>query len=391
MADSLNLSDAILIQRLDTTSDKPEMYATTLGQFSNFVSLNSDAIIQELSDKVDENSAELAALKDSIAVVVGTVTDLASKVYSHDLDINSIKTRLDKQEEKTSALDTRAKVHLFYKWIKDLTNDDPRNLQPGEMWVDGTTKDDMLNIWYSTVDEDGTPVGQPYIFENETLELTSMYDATPSIQSKLRHRSIHLVQEVVLGSDIFVRVKVKTLHVFNDGQPPYYEEDAPQPSMTRSDFYPIAADLDSYKEYVKETYLALNGNKAMSGDLRINKNTPGIQLQPLDGSDAKINSTGTLHLLYGNNYRIEMNEDEVVLHTDIDMGGNEIKNVRIPRHDDSAATKKFVEDAIDAINLDDLEIEGVFRPGEQVAKFQSSGVETGGFYIVNNTLYVRMP
>lgn len=391
MADTLNLSDAILIQRLDTTSAKPEMYATTLEQFSSFIALNSDAIIQELSDKVDENSAELSALKDSIAVVVGEVTDIKSKVYSHELEIDSINKRLEKAEEKVVSLDTRAKVHLFYKWIKDLPSDDPRNLEPGEMWVNGTTVDDITSIWYSTVDEDGTPVGQPYIFENETLELTSMFDATPSIQSKLRHRSIHLVEEIVLGSDTYIQVKVKTLHLFNDGEPPYYEEDAPQPSMTRSDFYPIAADLDDYREHVKETYLALSGSKAMYGDIRIQKNTPSLQLQPQDGSIAKINSSGTLHLLYGNNYRIEMNEDEVVLHTDIDMGGNEIKNVRTPRDDSSAANKKFVEDAIDAIDFSEIEVEGIFMPGQTVAKFQSTGVEPGGFYIVNNTLYVRMP
>ena len=391
MASNLNLSDAILIQRLNTSSDKPEMYATTLEKFSNFVTLNNDAIIAELSNKVDENTVTLEALNDSIATVVTKLTVVALEAVRNRSDIDIIIKRLDKAEEKVDQFDTRAKVHLFYKWMENIPNDDPKNLESGEMYVEGTGLN-ISAIYYSIVDEDNTPVGQPYMFENETIELTSMFSAEPNNPSKLRYRSVHYISDDPEITNDYVKVPVKTVHAFSDGNPPYWNTIDEEPPMTRTDFYPIAADLDDYKDFVNDNYLRLNGAKAMTGNFKINKNTPTILFQSTDESPATINSgTTNLQLLYSYNQRIELNEDGIRLYAPVDGGGVEIQNISDPISSTSAATKGWVESQIDAIDLGELELQGVFKAGQQVAKMNTAdGVETGGFYIISNTLYVKM-
>lgn len=392
---SLNLSDAILIQRLDTSSAKPEMYATTLEYFSEFVTLNNEQIIADLSQQVEENTAELLAFKDTLAVVIKDLGVAKLDIYHNRTDIDQIINRLDKQEDKVRLFDTRAKVHLFYKWIEeDEVNFDPRSLLPGEMWADGDGQiSNIKNLWYSTTDDDGTPVGQPYVYQGETLELTSMYHPAPNRPSKLRHRSVHLINEDPFVAQDFIRFKVTTLHAFSDtDEPPYYQEDDPQAAMTRSDFYPMAANLDDYKDHVEATYLPLSGSKTMHGDLKIQRSSPSIQLQIPDTSKAKINSTGNLQITYKNDRRIELTEEEVVISTNLDVEGNEILNVGVPHERTSAANKAYVDDAISGIDLEELEVENVFFPGNQVAKIgSSSGVEEGGFYTIGGVLYVKMP
>ena len=391
MASNLNLSDAILIQRLDTTASKPELYATSLEKFSEFVALNSDQIIAELSEKVENNTATLVAFQDTLAVVIKDLGAAKLDIYHNRTDIDLITARLDQQEDKVSLFDTRAKVHLFYRWMENVEGDNPANLRPGEMWVQDTGNDTAV-VNYSVIDEDGTPVGQPYVYAGETLELTSMYHPTPNRVSKLRHRSVHLITEDPDPHRDYIRVKVKTLHTFSDGDPPYYDEDTAQPAMTRSDFYPMAANLDDYKEFVKDTYVPLSGNKSMHGNLTIEKSSPKIQLQPLDTSKCSINATTTLQLLYGSSLRIDLDADGVKLHTTLDANSNEITNVATPRSAMSAANKDYVETAIASIDFSQVGIDEIFVPGEQVAKIGSaSGVEEGGLYVIGSTLYIKMP
>jgi len=129
----------------------------------------------------------------------------------------------------------------------------------------------------------------------------------------------------------------------------------------------------------------------MFGDLKVQKSSPTIQLQVPDTSKAKINATQNLQLTWQNDKRIELTDENVIISVPIDMETNEITNVANPKSRTSAATRAYVDDAISNIDLEELEVENVFFPGDQVAKIGNTNVEPGGFYITGNVLYVRMP
>lgn len=388
---NINGSDVLLLQRLDTDSSDPVMYSVTLRNLSKYISLKSNESIEELADKVAENEAQLVALKSSLAVFHTELRIVQLDVIRHESDITSIKKRLNKTEAELDGIGARAKVHLYYNWIEDLEDNNPNYLQSGEMWAEvDAISNEIETIYYSTVDTDGIPVNQPYVFEGETLELTSAYDPLPSSPSKIRYRSIHVITEAPIISSDYIEVRVKTTHRFSDGEYPYYDEYSPQPAKTRTDFYPKTAATDELQTYVDQNYLMLNGSRPMSGNFSIEKTTPVINLKGTDGSESRINSTGTLKFLYGNSYRFEINNTNVKFEVEIDAGNQKIRNVAPPSSSTDAATKSYVDTVVSNIDLEDLGIEQDFTPGQQVAKRGSSGVEDGGFYISSSTLYVKM-
>ena len=393
MPSSIKGSDALLIQRLDTTpgATKPEFFAITMEKFSEFVALNSDDIIKDLSDQVDLNSAEIGSLMDNISVIVKDLTIVSRETYRNTVSIDNLTDRIVKTEEKVDNFETRAKVHLYYKWVEDV---DPVDLEEGQMTVSFNSNTNKIDkVYYATIDADGTPIGQPYVFKNETLEMTSAYDASPDTLSKLRYRSTHKISTVPTVYATYVELSVVTLHQFSDGDYPFYEEDSQQPAMTRSDFYPVTADLDDLQSHVEDNYVQRNGAKHMFGNLRIQKSTPAVKLISGDQSEAHIDTDGasSLHMMFGNSRRIELGPNGIVLHDTVDAGNNEITNLGYPTEHNSAATKKFVEDAIDGIDYTQVGLEGVFVPGNQVAQLDSSsGVDKGGFYLINKTLYVMV-
>lgn len=388
--ENINGTDVLLLQRLDTQSATPEMYGLTLNFLASYITLNSNETIEELGNQVDENTVALVALKDSMAVFVGALTVVQLDVARHEDSIIGIEERLNKSEIQLDGINTRAKVHLYYNWIESLPEGNPNLLEPGQMWVSfAPVSNEISSIYYSTIDSDGIIINQPYIFANETLELTSAYDPLPENPSKLRYRSIHLINEAPIIGSTYIELRVTTTQRYSDGEYPYYDEYSQQPAKTRSDIYPQGADLDELKTDVSNNYLDLSGTNPMTGDLIIEKGVPKIELKC--DKTSVINSNGRLRFMRSNTERFELNGTNVKFFTDIDVSQSKVINLQNPSNATDAANKQYVDQRIDNIDLEDLGIDDQFTPGQQVAKIDSSiGVEAGGFYIQNSTLYVKI-
>lgn len=377
---TLTGTDLLLIQRLDTLQNQ-ELYSVTLDVFSEYVGLHSNAILASLTDQVEDNTARITNLEESMSKVVNKLTLLHYDVERHDSEIEVLQKSVTDLRSSVEEINTKAKVNLNYRWIENWN--DPNDIQSGEMYVGLDNYDGTISkVYYSRTDADGYSVSEPYIFAGETLELSSAYNASPANPSKLRYRSIHLVTEELEIEANYIAISVKTIHSY--GEEPYYVEGT-NDFITRSDFYPTATDLEELENHVEETYLPLNGSKSMTGDLTILKTTPKITL---NGSQSYISFTTAFSILQGNSKRIDIDSSGNISFTKpLDMGGATINNLVDGITEKSAVTKKYVDDKVQAI---DDQLDDPFEPGDQVAKTSTSGVEVGGFALVNSTLYVRI-
>ena len=301
----------------------------------------------------------------------------------HDQEINLLQQDVLDVKLSIHELQSDAKVNLNYRWIEDATGPE---LTAGQMCAqfDAYTGE-ISRLFYSTTDDDGYSVSQPYIFEGETLELSSAYRPSPANPSKLRYRSVHLVESSPQFKDGYLYFDVKTIHKFVDGTYPYYTDE--DQFITRSDFYPNALNIDEFETHVEDTYLPLNGSKSMTGNLKLDKDTPRIFLNSTTTNTAYISTSTDLIFLQGDSPRFEIGS-AVKCHRTLDMGGNTISNVRTDSSNkNNAATIEYVDTKIADIEAD---IDDRFEPGDQVAKKTLSGVEQGGFALVSGTLYVRV-
>lgn len=378
-------TDALLVQRLNTAQDK-ELYHITVDQLSSYVGINGDAYQQDLVDRLDDAELSILNLEESVSVLYTELTIIKLDVARHEEEIELIEKSVSDLRLNIDEINTKAKVNLNYRWIQN-TGDtvDPDNIQPGEMYAEWDGIDDtIVKLFYSTTDDDGYAVTQPYIFEGETLELSSAYNPSPSNPSKLRYRSVHLVDQEPNIKTNYISIEVTTVHEFNDGDFPYYVEGVNE-FITRSDFYPNALNIDAFEQEVRENYLPLDGHESMTGDLTIDTANPKINLIS-SGDDSYINARSKLTFLKNNVPTLEIS-DKVYVKIPLDAGNQRISNVQKSSTPSDAATVGYVNDQISNLQSN---VDEKFEPGDQVAKMNSSsGVEVGGFALISGTLYVR--
>ena len=378
-------TDALLVQRLNTNKPK-DLYHITVDQLSSYVGLHSDAYMADLTDQVDENTERIELLESSVTLLVNELQVVKLDVTRHDAEIDSLQKSVSKLQLNIDEINTKAKVNLNYRWIQnDSDKVDTNNIQSGEMYAEWDAYGTAINkLYYSTTDDDGYPVTEAYIFEGETLELSSAYNPSPSNPSKLRYRSVHLVDDTPHKGSNYISIKVTTVHEFHDGDYPYYEEGV-NDFVTRSDFYPNALNIDDFEQHVEDTYLPLNGSESMTGNFKIDNANARIDLESSDDKGSYINYNNILTFLQNNVPRLEIGST-INLKVDLDAGNQEIKNLKQSSNNSSAATVGYVKQKISDI---ESTIDDKFEPGDRVAKNSNQGVEVGGFALIGSTLYVR--
>lgn len=381
---SLVDTDLLLVQKLNTTAAQ-ELYQITVGQLATYVGTHGDAYMADLSDQIDDNTVAIEGINESLTTLTNEITLLKLDVAKHDDEIKVLDKSVSDLKLAVDEINTKAKVNLNYRWVENVDGGDVRNIKPGEMYTEFDAYDASLisKVYYSTTDDDGYAVTQPYIFEDETLELTSAYDPSPSNPSKLRYRSIHLVTSQPDVKSNYIAIDVKTIHSFSGDGIPYYEDDTQ--FITRSDFYPNAIELEEFEQHVQDMFLPKDGSDYMTGDLTLNYDTATLNLHST-GSNSYIDFHGTFTLLQNRSPRLEVS-NKIVAKVPIDAGGQTITNLGTSTSSKSAVTKGYVDQAIADL---DAKQEDTFKPGDRVAKNTTNGVEVGGLALVSSTLYVRV-
>ena len=378
-------TDLLLVQKLNTTVAQ-DLYKITVGELAQFVGTHGDAYMADLSDQIDDNTVAIDSINESLSVLVKELTLVQYDVARHENAIDNLEKSVSDLRLSVDEINTKAKVNLNYRWVENVDGGDVRNIKPGEMYTEFDAYDASLisRVYYSTTDDDGYAVTQPYIFEDETLELTSAYNPSPSNPSKLRYRSIHLVTSQPEVKSNYIAIDVKTIHSFSGDGIPYYEDDTQ--FITRSDFYPNAIQLEEFEDHIQDMFLPKDGSEYMTGDLTLNYDTATLNLHST-GSNSYIDFKGTFTLLQNRSPRIEVSSNKIVAKVSIDAGGNTITNLGSSTSATSAVTKGYVDQAIADL---DAQQEDTFKPGDRVAKTTTNGVDVGGFALVGSTLYVRV-
>lgn len=379
-------TDLLLIQRQDTSASK-ELYSIPVGEFSKYAISQSDAYMMDLTDQVDENTENINLLEGSITILANEVTILKLDSTRHDTEINQLQQQVVNLNDSLHELQSDAKVNLNYRWIEFDDDVDPTLLESGQMAADfDAYTGEVIKLYYSTTDEDGYAVSQPYIFEGETLELSSAYRPDPSNTSKLRYRSIHLVTTPPEFESTYLYFEVKTLHRYDGyaGYPYFTDEDY---YITRSDFHPNGTVIEEFEQHVEDSYLPLDGSKNMTGTLEIISDEAKIHLETNNGGDEILSAANRLRILHQGLYpRLDIGAT-IEVSTNLDMKNQKIIGLNESSVSSHAATVGYVDKQIAGVqsNLDET-----FKPGDQVAANSMSDVDPGGFALINGTLYVKV-
>ena len=374
-------TDLLVLQRLDTSSADPDLYKGSVQELATFVGQNLNVTVTELTELVDQHTDEILAINNSLTTIVASFDLLRLDVDKIDTKLGKVSEKADKNEVAIEEILVKAKTNLNYLWVRNLP-DNPDDLEPGTMSAEYGDTGEVVAFYYSSIDSDGIPANQPFIFEGETLEITSSYDPMPDQPSKLRHRSVYVISQPVINSK-HIEIPVEQRHQFGDY--PYSEGD--ETIYTRSDFYPNVLELEELQEDIEATYFPLNASKKITGNVTIDRGSTTSKLNLTSTKDSVINATTALKFTLDNSFKVTIDDDGFKFQTAILANGYEIQNIGAPTTGTSAATRDYVDTLIDQI---ESEIEDTFSPGDTVAKSSSSGVEVGGLYLQNNTLYVRV-
>ena len=380
---ALQSTDLLFIQRVNSTSPTPEHYNSTISEFTDFVGANINVVISNLSTQVELHTEEISNINESLARIVSEVrllqledVQIYSKLTAHD-------DRILKNEVDIDEIKNKAKANLYYRWKEELTGSNVSSLESGEMYAMFDDNADITELYYSTIDPDGIPVNQPFIFPGETIELTSAYDPLPDQPSKLRYRCVLLLENIDIQPS-YIRLEVTEVHSFGDF--PYHDEDNDN-VITRTDFHPNSVDIELLAQEVRNQYLKLDGSNKMGGNFTMDRGSSSANINLISTNQSILNASKSLRITVANSYKASFDQDGIHFDSAVDAGGNKISNLDDPSSPNDAANKSYVDTVVSDF---EVQLNEKFDPGEQVASESSSGVERGGFYMQSGTLYVKI-
>jgi len=374
-------TDLLVLQRVDSSSADPDLFKSSVQELSTFVGQNLNVTVTELTELVDQHTVEITAINVSQRTIVIGLDLLQLDIDRIETKLEKVSDKADKNEIKLEEILVKAKTNLNYLWTEILP-DNPDDLEAGTMSAEYGNTGEVVAFYYSSVDADGIPANQPFIFEGETLEITSSYDPMPDQPSKLRHRSVYVISQPVINSK-HIEIPVEQRHQFGDY--PYSEGD--ELIYTRSDFYPNVLELEELQDEIESKYFPINASKKITGNVTIDRGSSTSKLNLDSTKDSVINATTALKFTLDNSFKVTIDNDGFKFQTAILANGYEIQNIGAPSTGTSAVTRDYVDTKIDQL---ETEIEDTFSPGDRVAKSSSVDVEVGGFYLQSSTLYVRV-